>query len=123
MDVLDAPASDGRSSPSEAVMDNQHIEVLSRLGVIEYFVADMYAHISIQQFGENTPAHIAQLEDAIARITDGLTIPVKDPAMSMHLSAEIQDAFRAMTARIRNAAAHKLEPRSICDGAGGSAST
>jgi hypothetical protein len=121
--MLDAPGSDGRLSHSEAVMDNQHIEVLSRLGVIEYFVADMYAHISIQQFGENTPAHIAQLEDAIARITDGLTIPVKDPAMSMHLSAEIQDAFRAMTAHIRNAAAHKLEPRSICDGAGGSAST
>jgi hypothetical protein len=90
-------------------MDNEHIKVLSRLGVIEYFVADMYANLSIQRFGESSPAHIAQLEEAIARITDGLTIPVDDPAMSMHLSAEIQEAFRAMTARIRNAAAHKLD--------------
>jgi hypothetical protein len=89
-------------------MDNEHINVLSRLGVIEYFIADMYAHLSVQRFGQNSPAHIAQLEEAIARATDDLTVPVDDPAMSMHLSAEIQEAFRAMTVRIRNAATHKL---------------
>jgi hypothetical protein len=76
-------------------MDNEHIQVLSRLGVIEYFIADMYAHLSIQRFGQNSPAHITHLEEAIVSITDDLTIPVDDPAMSMHLSAEIQEAFRA----------------------------
>jgi hypothetical protein len=93
----------------EAGMDNEHIKVLSRLGVIEYFVADMYALLSIQRFGTGSPAHISHLEEAIAGITQDLTLPVGDPAMSMHLSAEIQEAFAAMTARIRNAAAHKLE--------------
>ena len=93
----------------EALLDNEHIKVLSRLGVIEYFVADMYASLSIQRFGQDSPAHISQLEEAISRITEDLTIPVGDPAMSMHLSAEIQEAFRAMTVRIRNATAHKLE--------------
>jgi hypothetical protein len=90
-------------------MDNEHINVLSRLGVIEYFIADMYAHLSIQRFGPNSPAHIAQLEEAIVKITDDLTVPVDDPAMSMHLSAEIQEAFRSMTVRIRSAVAHKLD--------------
>jgi hypothetical protein len=75
-------------------MDTDPIKAKAELIATQYMVANIYASMFGERFGENALPAFRQFADALKSHVDTWTIPGLDAALSDHLSAEMQDSIR-----------------------------
>jgi hypothetical protein len=75
-------------------MDQDPIKAKAELIATQYMVANVYASMFGERFGENALPAFRQFSEALKAHVDTWTIPGLDAALSDHLSAEIQDSIR-----------------------------
>jgi hypothetical protein len=89
-------------------MDQDPIKAKAELIATQYMVANIYASMFGERFGENALPAFRQFAEALKAHVDTWTVPGLDAALSDHLTAEMQDSIQFQLALIDELVQQKI---------------
>ncbi|OGA30157.1 MAG: hypothetical protein A3I01_04425 [Betaproteobacteria bacterium RIFCSPLOWO2_02_FULL_65_24] len=89
-------------------MDQDPIKAKAELIATQYMVANIYASMFGERFGENALPAFRQFAEALKAHVDTWTVPGLDAALSDHLSAEMQESIQFQLALIDELVQQKI---------------
>jgi len=90
-------------------MDQELLKTKAELIAIQYMVANLYASMFGERFGENAAPAANQFADSLRAHIRTWTIPGLDAAISDHMTAEMQEAIEFQLRLILDLVDGKIE--------------
>jgi len=90
-------------------MDQELLKTKAELIAIQYMVANLYASMFGERFGENAAPAAKQFTDSLRAHIRTWTIPGLDAAISDHMTGEMQEAIEFQLALIEDLVNGKIE--------------
>ena len=90
-------------------MDQELLKTKAELIAIQYMVANLYASMFGERFGENAAPATRQFTDNLRAHIRTWTIPGLDAAISDHMTGEMQEAIEFQLALIEDLVNGKIE--------------